>query len=347
LLIVLPWYYEVGIRNPGYWRYFFWEENFLRYLTPHFKRGEKWFYFFMVVAIGFLPWTVCIPTAIRKSWRERKDEKLLWLILWTIVPFTFFSFSSAKLPHYILPIFPPLALLTGIALVREIDTAPVKRSRLLGLVCLLVFLIVLFFEFGASWPQFLPHPAREAMATISPWVRTFGWMTSFVLLGLTILLWRLHWTAQTAYLSFVLGFIAYIHFAGYFMEVGSINRSTRELVTRASPFLQPQAQIVLYDTSYESLPFYLKIDRPIWIVSSGEKTSIMGSFYLAEQGARYAPGFDKSLLTFAEFSAEWAKASKGHLLVFIKQKNLARLEQQVGSPAETLVAHNDLLLVTN
>jgi hypothetical protein len=118
-------------------------------------------------------------------------------------------------------------------------------------------------------------------------------------------------------------------------------------VTRASPFLGPQAQIVLYDTSYESLPFYLKIDRPIWIVSSGEKTSIMGSFYLAEQGARYAPGFDKSLLTFAEFSAEWAKASKGHLLVFIKQKNLARLEQQVGSPAETLVAHNDLLLVTN
>ena len=347
LLIVLPWYYEVGIRNPGYWRYFLWEENFLRYLTPHFNRGGKWYYFFMVVAIGFLPWTVCIPAAIRKSWRERKDEKILWLILWTIVPFTFFSFSSAKLPHYILPIFPPLALLTGIALVRQIDTAPVKRSRLLGLVCLLVFLIVLFFEFGASWPQFLPHPAREEMATISPWVRTFGLMTSFVLLGLTILLWRLHWTAQTAYLSVVLGFIAYIHFAGYFMEVGSINRSTRELVTRASSFLEPQAQIVLYDTSYESLPFYLKIDRPIWIVSSGKKTSIMGSFYLAEQGARYAPGFDKSLLTFAEFSAEWAKASKGHLLVFIKQKNLARLEQQVGSPAETLVAHNDLLLVTN
>jgi 4-amino-4-deoxy-L-arabinose transferase-like glycosyltransferase len=347
LLIVLPWYYEVGIRNPGYWRYFLWEENFLRYLTPHFKREEKWFYFFMVAAIGFLPWTVCIPAAIRKSWRERKDEKILWLILWTIVPFTFFSFSSAKLPHYILPIFPPLALLTGIALVRQVDTAPVKRSRLLGLVCLLMFLIVLFFEFGASWPQFLPHPAREEMATISPWVRTFGLMTSFVLLGLTILLWRLHWTAQTAYLSFVLGFIAYLHFVGYFMEVGSINRSTRELVTRASPFLEPQAQIVLYDTSYESLPFYLKIDRPIWIVSSGKKTSIMGSFYLAEQGARYAPGFDKSLLTFAEFSAEWAMAPKGHLLVFIKQKNLARLEQEVARPAQTLIEYNDLLLVTN
>src|SRR4030095_6298510 len=142
---------------------------------------------------------------------------------------------------------------------------------------------------GASWPQFLPHPAREAMATISPWVRSFGWMTSFVLLGLPILLWRRHWNAQTAALSVVLVF----HFAGYFMELGSINRSTRELVTRASSFLEPQAQIVLYDTSYESLPFYLKIDRPIWIVSSGKKTSIMGSFYLAEQGARYAPGFDK------------------------------------------------------
>src|SRR5439155_4436725 len=111
-------------------------------------------------------------------------------------------------------------------------------------------------------------------------------------------------------------------------------------------FLDQKGQIVLYDTSYETLPFYLKIKRPIWIVNSGEKTSVMGSFYLAEQGARYAPGFDKSLLTFAEFSAEWSKAAKGHLLVFIKKKNLARMEKEVAGPAETLIEYNDMLLVT-
>src|SRR5206468_8755840 len=142
LLIVLPWYYEVGIRNPGYWRYFLWEENFLRYLTPHFKRGGKWFYFFMVVAVGFFPWTLCIPAAIRECWRQRRDKKIFWLLLWTVIPFTFFSFSSAKLPHYILPIFPPLALLTGIALVRAIDTAREEPTRLLGSICLFVFVFV-------------------------------------------------------------------------------------------------------------------------------------------------------------------------------------------------------------
>ena len=57
LIIIASWYLWVDARNPGYLRYYFWDEHFTRYLTDDFKRENPWFYFFMVLAAGFLPWT--------------------------------------------------------------------------------------------------------------------------------------------------------------------------------------------------------------------------------------------------------------------------------------------------
>ena len=55
--------------------------------------------------------------------------------------------------------------------------------------------------------------------------------------------------------------------------------SIRGLAANAAPYIQPDTQVVIYDATLESLPFYLKINRPIWSVSSGagEKASVFGS----------------------------------------------------------------------
>ena len=60
-VIVVPWYLWADARNPGYLRYYFWDDHFTRYLTDEFGRTKSWFYFFFVVAVGFLPWTLCLP----------------------------------------------------------------------------------------------------------------------------------------------------------------------------------------------------------------------------------------------------------------------------------------------
>ena len=114
-----------------------------------------------------------------------------------------------------------------------------------------------------------------------------------------------------------------------------------------SSYIEPDTQVIIYDTSLESLPFYLKINQPIWIVWSGEKASVMGSFYLAEETARSTSGFGRVLLTFEEFDEQWAKAPKNHFVVFIKPKNLPRLEHQVAHSAKVLLEDRDLLLVSN
>jgi hypothetical protein len=166
--------------------------------------------------------------------------------------------------------------------------------------------------------------------------------------GLAILIWSGRWKSQAIlFVGLALGLMLYNDFAAHILEISSLKRSTRELVKNAAVYVNPTTQIVIYDTSLESLPFYLRIDRPIWIVWSGQKASIMGSFYVAEQGARAVPGAGKVLLTFDQFKDEWARAPEGHLLVFTKKKKLPQLEQDTANAARPLVEDHDLVLVSN
>lgn len=348
LLIVAPWYYEVERVNPGYLRYFLWEENFIRYFTPHFNRTEPWYYFFLVIGAGFLPWTLGIPQALRHAWHGRRNDTFLFLLAWTVLPFVFFSFSGAKLPHYILPIFPPLALLSGISLEQKLIASQTRRGWPLVLACLsLSFVVAGFFMAGAS-SHSLPPAAQRAFAEVSPLLRATALLLAIGVVALAGFTWSGRWKSQTSlFVCLSVVFIVYTDLLGTLLVGASIGRSTRGFAAKAAPYIQPDTQVVIYDTTLESLPFYLKISRPLWSIWSGEKASVLGSFYLAEKGAASAPGFDRALLTFDEFDREWATAPKDHFAVFIKRKNLPRLEQATAHAATIRVEHGSMLLVSN
>ena len=79
------------------------------------NRAGSHFYFFGILALGLLPWTLLLGWLWRRAfWRNLAPQsKTGWLLLnvWAIFTFTLFSFSHAKLPPYILPIFPALAIM--------------------------------------------------------------------------------------------------------------------------------------------------------------------------------------------------------------------------------------------
>jgi 4-amino-4-deoxy-L-arabinose transferase-like glycosyltransferase len=72
-------------------------------------------YFFEILALGFLPWTILLGWLWRRNhWRNldaRSKDGWLLLSVWAIFTFVLFSLSQSKLPAYILPIFPALAVL--------------------------------------------------------------------------------------------------------------------------------------------------------------------------------------------------------------------------------------------
>lgn len=129
--VALPWSVLIQLKEPDFWRYFFWVEHVRRFLDPvgDSQHPEPVTYFLPVLVAGIWPWLPLAPAAIlgagaeflRASWARRT-------VAWFVLPFVFFSASTGKLTAYILPCFPPLALLIAIGLVMYFERG--KGTRL-------------------------------------------------------------------------------------------------------------------------------------------------------------------------------------------------------------------------
>lgn len=122
LAISAPWFILVAQRNPTFLQFFFIHEHFQRFTETTHSRTGPIYYFLPLLLLGFLPWLTQTPHAIFLAWRERRLQfaKGWLLVCWFIVIFGFFSISQSKLPGYIIPVFPALALLVGHQLDRHL-----------------------------------------------------------------------------------------------------------------------------------------------------------------------------------------------------------------------------------
>jgi 4-amino-4-deoxy-L-arabinose transferase-like glycosyltransferase len=118
LAVNLPWYVGVYLREPVFLRYFFWEHNVLRFVQPFDHLQPIWYYLPILLA-GLLPGTLLLWAFTRhllagdEAVSATRSVSLgFWLLagLWCLA---FFSVSGCKLPTYILPAFPCLALALG------------------------------------------------------------------------------------------------------------------------------------------------------------------------------------------------------------------------------------------
>ena len=124
LVIALPWHLLAAQRNPTWAEFYLIHEHFTRFTTTVHGRYEPWWYFFPIVALGIFPWTGFFWNATREAlpggWARRKEHADAWfLVTWIVFIFLFFSKSQSKLIPYILPVFPPIAVLIGPWLARQ------------------------------------------------------------------------------------------------------------------------------------------------------------------------------------------------------------------------------------
>jgi 4-amino-4-deoxy-L-arabinose transferase-like glycosyltransferase len=123
LALAAPWFILVSLRNPDFAPFFFVHEHFSRFLTKEAQRVEPWWYFLALLAVGALPWLVPLARAAVSAWREpasnRPFKPLKFLLFFAALTLVFFSMSDSKLATYILPMFPPLAAVTGVAIMGQ------------------------------------------------------------------------------------------------------------------------------------------------------------------------------------------------------------------------------------
>jgi 4-amino-4-deoxy-L-arabinose transferase-like glycosyltransferase len=255
-----PWFLLVASRNPEFAHFFFVHEHVERFLTTEHQREGAWWYFVPLLVLGLLPWTGAVVFMARASWRDapRTPAGFAWprfAWAWIAFVFVFFSASGSKLPSYILPLFPAMALLLG----WQVERLPQRLwYGLLAAFALGATLLAaaLWLGYGAL--------ARELATTRTPveaWARFGpGLRNGMALVALFALIAWLGWRRRTlAVVLLALGMNAGLLLALWANPGLDEARSTAALVARlasrgydaAAPFYQ----VRMYD---QTLPWYLR-----------------------------------------------------------------------------------------
>ena len=116
---IAVWYVPVTLVNGmTFINEFFVNHHFKRFFTNKYHHLQPAYFYPFVAFVGVLPWSFFLPGAVARLRRlaardSASGELLLLAWVWAIVPIAFFSLSKSKLPAYILPSFPALAILIG------------------------------------------------------------------------------------------------------------------------------------------------------------------------------------------------------------------------------------------
>ena len=187
-LIVLPWHILMfKIHDPLFFNEYIVKHHLHRFLnTPHNEIGRKqpFYYYFIVVLWGFIPWIFSIIAVFIdkiKNWGKlhyvekvinfdfstldntHKLLALCWVTAFWIM--LFFSMSSTKLATYILPVYFPLAVITGLMwkdyVHKQKHEKPISISvQIFGWFCVVAGIAAMF------TPYYLPAQLNHDIAEI-------------------------------------------------------------------------------------------------------------------------------------------------------------------------------------
>ncbi|QAX85196.1 lipid IV(A) 4-amino-4-deoxy-L-arabinosyltransferase [Pseudomonas sp. DTU12.3] len=143
IIVSLPWVLSVHAQEADYWRFFFWHEHIRRFAGDDAQHDAPWWFYLPLLVAFSLPWVGLLPTAFKQAWQSRAQPKVLFLLLWLLMPLAFFSLSNGKLPTYILPCLLPMALLLGNALADRLYQEQGRALSVNGLLNLALGIVTL------------------------------------------------------------------------------------------------------------------------------------------------------------------------------------------------------------
>lgn len=302
--LVIPWFWWVAQRNPDFLQFFFIHEHFERFLTKVHRRVEPAWFFIPIMLLALLPWWRILRSTLLDTWRDRAEggatgfRAALFLGLWPIIVFVFFSSSGSKLATYVLPAMPVAAVLLAPQLLRTpraVSTAAATTAISIAVAALGLCMA----GSGKSGMGSVPQGVL-IWAVVAVLIAVVAWLVQRTRTQGTPTQWL------PAALGAVLGWQALMFSYSYFPPL----RTARDLVAQVRPHVDPQTTIYSVKQYRQSAPFYL--DRTMrLVVFRGE----------LDYGLDRAPG--KALATLEEFVTEWQGQSDA--IAFLSESAYAEL----------------------
>jgi 4-amino-4-deoxy-L-arabinose transferase-like glycosyltransferase len=118
LLIVLPWLIAISTATQGQFLSDSLGQDFLgKLIGVQESHGAPPLYYLVLLMISFWPGTLFLGPAIAWGWQRRRADAERFLIAWGVPFWIVLELVPTKLPNYLLPVYPALALTIGAALV--------------------------------------------------------------------------------------------------------------------------------------------------------------------------------------------------------------------------------------
>jgi 4-amino-4-deoxy-L-arabinose transferase-like glycosyltransferase len=292
LAIAAPWFLAVSFANPEFAEFFFVHEHFTRFLAANHRRTEPWWYFLPILFAALLPWVFALPAALAHGWRAEAlarggPQPRRLAILYAVFVVAFFSASSSKLPTYVLPALPMLALVLGPYLVQ----APLRRLAVAILPVAAVALLLGVLAWQA--PAAAREPwTRELYAHASPWMLAAACALLATALAGPWLLWRgRRWIALMAMAT---GMVLMVGALLQAFERLSPRQSGLDVAEKMVPLIHPGTRLYSVRMYDQGVPFY-----------TGRALRLVEYVDEFELGLRAQP--EAGLARLDDFRADWVR----------------------------------------
>jgi len=229
-----------------------WYEESLAHFFGGFRHREPVWFYIPVVLAGFGFWSAFFPVpGIQLRWAELKGlfrprSMNLFLLVWAGVTFAFFSISASKLYTYILPMFPPMAIVLG----RTIDRLLTGPPRMLRRVFCGVALLVLVAGMTGGLIIFAP---KVGLAGATGWMKAGTALALVTVAAIVLLAGRM----RSAVWVLIAGIVVFMAWVGPAVEQHyATNNSAREMAAQVRRAHGDDVKLALYGSMIPTLRFY-------------------------------------------------------------------------------------------
>jgi hypothetical protein len=297
-------------------------------------------YYLVFFFVSFFPWCLLLPTTIKIAWRYRGEPLIRFSLAAVIGPWIMFEMIQTKLPHYVLPCFPFLAILVADTVTRAIRGQHDEWHRRGWRFAVGAFSLILI------------------ALGLSPWAATDGFWTALSKLGLKP--WhpnfdRLPRTAMlvvsiTATVFAILIFIQFVRqqisaaacsmaaatftlltllFTWYLPRAEFLHLSQRIGVYLQSINATTKGDVYMIDYKEDSLPFYqggtIRPQPKNTFLSSEPAEKWPAFLVITREIWNNTPDSAKAKLQVLQTFKGWAYAAKGRVVEVLVVKKIPTL----------------------
>ncbi|MBD2493456.1 glycosyltransferase family 39 protein [Nostoc sp. FACHB-280] len=274
--LAVPWYALVIWRNG--WNYinsFFGYHNIDRFTEVVNGHSAPWYFYFLVVLLGFAPYSVYLPAAFarlkfwqRSQWQvqERSQQLGLFAFVWFLGVFGFFTIAVTKLPSYVLPLMPAAAILVALLWSDYFPTTSASSSRtpqkffwfsgwanvvLFSALSVAMFQITQLLGTDQAAPNFRQTLENSGVAELGGYI----WLLTAISVAFLIITRRWQGIIGVNLVGFV-AFLIVVLMPAIFLMDQERQMPLREISAVLSQVKQPNEEVVMVGFKKPSIVFY-------------------------------------------------------------------------------------------